>query len=234
MTFPPIRYALFDLDGTLLDSMGIWEDFGANYLRTYGIQAPPSLNTVLRPMSLEQAADYLHEAYLPSVPVSRIQQEVNRMTEDLYTRSVAAKPSAEAFLRKLKERGVPMGVATATDYRSVELALQRLGLFELFDFILTCTQVGSGKDRPDIFHLAAEKFGAPAQEVVVFEDSLYAAKTAKAAGFPVVAVADPYSRHHAEQLKILCDCYLDSFAQWVWEEPQPHLQPEGCFPDQDR
>lgn len=181
---------IFDLDGVLLDSMGIWNDLGARYLRRLGVAPQAGLNEILFSMSMEQGADYLHTHYaLPQSP-AEVQAGIETMLRDFYYDEVQAKAGAGALLAALSARGIPMAAATSSPRAHVTRALERLGLLGYFRCILTTGEVGVSKHEPTIYLLAAEQLGTAPGETVVFEDSLYALKTAKAAGFATVGVYD--------------------------------------------
>ena len=185
-----IRAAVFDLDGVVLDSMSIWKDLGARCLLRRGLTPEPGLGELLFAMSMEQGADYLHTHYaLPQSP-AEVQAGIETMLRDFYYDEVQAKAGAGALLAALSARGIPMAAATSSPRAHVTRALERLGLLGYFRCILTTGEVGVSKQEPTIYLLAAEQLGTAPGETVVFEDSLYALKTAKAAGFPTVGVYD--------------------------------------------
>ena len=178
-----IRGAIFDLDGVLLDSMGIWKDLGARYLRSLHIQPEPGLNEILFAMSMEQGAAYLKEHYPLPQSEAEIGEGIARMLEDYYFYEVPAKPGAAALLNFLAERGIPMAAATSSPRTHVTRALERLGLLPYLQAVFTTGEVGVSKHEPAIYHRAAERLGTAPEETLVFEDSLYALKTARAAGY---------------------------------------------------
>lgn len=209
-----IKGAIFDVDGTLLDSMGIWQDVGARYLtERAGITPEPGLGELLYPMSLEEGAAYVKERYGLSESPEQIRRGVLEIVKEFYDREAPLKEGAEALLRALKENGIPMAAATSSDLELIQAAFQRLGIGGYFREILTCTQVGAGKDRPLIYQKAAELLGSCPEETLVFEDALHAIKTAKAACFTVVGVGDPSNLEQREQIREAADTYADSLAE---------------------
>ena len=205
-----LKGAIFDLDGTLLDSMGLWNTLGERYLNHRGMTAEPGLNEILVRMSLPQGAAYLKEHYPLTVSEQEIMSEVNDLLREDYAKRVQLKPGAKAFLLRLKEHGVKLCVATATDLSLTESALKRLRIREWFDGVLTCRMVGHGKDEPVIYERALALLGTPKEQTAVFEDAVHAAKTAKQAGFPLVGVFDAYEPKTAE-VKALADCYTEEY-----------------------
>lgn len=206
-----LRAAIFDLDGTLLDSMPVWDDLGEKYLLARGKTPRPGLRAELAPLSMVQTAEYLIAQYGISDSVPCIMDQINAMVEDFYLHAAPEKPGVRRLLDYLRAQGVPMCVATATDRPLVEGALERLGLLSYFSGILTCTEVGAGKDRPDIYWAALRHLGADQAHALVFEDALHAIETAKAAGFAVAAIEDESMAAHHERIRALADYYLTSY-----------------------
>ena len=206
-----IRGAIFDLDGVLLDSMGIWEDLGARYLRRLHITPESGLNEVLFPMSMEQGAAYLKAHYPLQQSEAEICGGIARMLKDYYAQEVPAKPGAAALLAFLAERGVFMAAATSSPRAHVTAALDRLGLLPYLKAVFTTGEVG--------YHLAAEWLGTAPEETLVFEDSLYALKTAKTTGFRTVGVLDAHGETDQAGLKEAAEVYLTSLTEFPdhWE-----------------
>lgn len=206
-----IKGAIFDMDGTLLDSMQIWDTMGSRYLMKRGITPKNGLDYYFRTLSLREAAEYYRSEYGLSDTVEFIMDDVNKMTEQFYKYEALAKTGVKSVLEALHAMGVKMCVATATDEYLVKAALERCGLLSFFSKIFTCTDVGAGKNNPLIFEQSLHFLSTPKNETYVFEDSLFAIKTAKAAGFPIVAVADLSSADCAEEIHSLADIYIENF-----------------------
>lgn len=205
-----IKGAIFDMDGTLLDSMYVWDSVGENYLRSIGCQPEEGLKRTLKSMSLYQAGCYLQENYGLKLSYEEIATGINGMVEKAYRQEVLPKEGVVNLLEQLRQKNIPMCVATATDRYLVEAALRRCGILEFFSEIFTCEAVGHGKDEPVIFRQAQAHLGTEKAETAVFEDSLFAAKTAKQDGFFTVAVYDAYEIGQ-EQLRELSDVYLKDY-----------------------
>ena len=205
-----IKGAIFDLDGTLLDSMFIWDTIGEEYLRSLGKEPHEDLKETFMTLTLEEAAEYYREHYGVTLSVKEIVDGVNAMVEQTYRTKVTLKPGISEYLAWLKENGVRMCVATVTDRYLVEETLERLGVRHYFSEIFTCAEVGFGKDKPVIYQKALEHLGTAKDETYVFEDMLFALNTAKTDGFPTVGV---YDRHeaHQDELKELSDYYVLDF-----------------------
>lgn len=209
-----IKGAIFDLDGTLFDSMNMWNSIAEDYLKSRGIKPDEDVREAVRAMSIQQVCEHFCSAYGLTLSQEDIAAGINEMVEDFYFHRVTLKDGAAEALRRLKSRGVKMCVATATDRYLVEAGLRRTGISEYFDRIFTCTEAGAGKDEPDIFLQALNSLGTDIKETVVFEDALYAVRTAKAAGFPVAAFYDESARHQQDELRKLADWYFTSFTEW--------------------
>ena len=205
-----IKGAIFDLDGTLLDSMFIWDTIGEEYLRSLGKEPHEDLKETFMTLTLEEAAVYYRENYGVTLSVGEIVDGVNSMVEQTYRTKVTLKPGISEYLAWLKENRVRMCVATVTDRYLVEETLERLGVRHYFSEIFTCAEVGFGKDKPVIYQKALEHLGTAKEETCVFEDMYFALNTAKTDGFPTVGV---YDRHeaHQDELRGLADYYVLDF-----------------------
>ncbi len=207
-----IRGAIFDVDGTLLDSMFIWDTIGETYLRSIGYEPREKLNEVFKNMSLFQAARYYRTEYGVTLSIDEIMNGVNAMLERYYRFEVLLRPGVAELLAQLQASGVKLCIATATDRYLVEAALERCGVLSCFGAIFTCNEVGHGKDEPDIFEGALRFLGTEKAETVVFDDALYAVRTAKEAGFPVAVIYDSHEKNQ-EGLRALADFYIEDFSQ---------------------
>ncbi len=205
------RYAIFDLDGTILDSMIIWKHLAADYLRLKGISAPTHLAETVKTMSLQQSASYFVEQFRLSNSVEEVKWEMNQLLEEFYYDHVQLKPFVMEYLQALKDQCVRMCIATASPLNHTVGALRRLQVFSYFDFILTCDEVGVGKEQPAIFLQAANRWGVAPSEIMVYEDTLYAIRTAKAAGFYTIGVYDAAAVEDTEAIKQICNGYITSF-----------------------
>ena len=205
-----IQGVIFDFDGTLFDSMFIWDTAGEVYLRSIGKEPEADLQKFLKPMSLLQSAQYIREKYDIPLSVEEIMDGVNRTVEGFYFHSTQPKPGVIDFLEELHRRNIKMCIATATDRYQVEAALQRCKMRHFFSEIFTCTEVGSGKDRPDIFRKAMEHLQTDRSNTAVVEDAYHAAFTAKQDGFMVVGVYDSHESRQQELLQI-ADVFLPDY-----------------------
>ena len=208
-----LQSAIFDMDGTLLDSMYIWDDLGPGLLRRQGIQPAPDLAEKLKVMTLRQGAAYCKEEYRLPQSVDGIVRDIEAQVEDFYRSQVEAKPGVKKFLSLLKMEGVWMYVATATDRHLAEAALRHAGIDGYFRGILTCAEVGQGKDSPEIFERAMRRLQSNKKDTVVFEDALHAIRTARDAGFRICGVYDASSEADQEAIRQLSEYYIRSFEE---------------------
>ena len=210
-----IRGAIFDMDGTLLDSMPIWDNAGALYLASLDIRAEPGLGKRLFPMTVPEAAAYLKQTCALSLSVAQIEEGIRGTVRDFYFFKAELKPGAAGFLQRMQARGIRMAVATVTDRNCTEAALARTGVLGMFDAVLTADEAGCGKDRPDLYLLAARSIGTQPGQTLVFEDALYAARTASSAGFVTVGVFDESGRETQSSLRRECRYYLSDFTDFA-------------------
>ena len=212
-----ITAAIFDVDGTLLDSMPVWNDIGELYLKSLGITGREGLGEALHTMSLEQGAVYLNGEYHLKKQVPEIVAEVLKIVEDFYRLEAPLKPGIKESLEWLREHRVKMAVATSGNRELIEAALVRNGILEYFGKIFTCTETGAGKDEPLVYLEAAQFLGSRPEETLVFEDAFHAAETARKAGFIVAGVYDDSNKENIFQMKQICDFYFDEMGVSVLE-----------------
>lgn len=207
-----IRGAIFDCDGTLFDSMYLYRNFCCRYLAGRGFEPEAELDETVRYMGIMEAAEYIRSTYGIGDTAVQIVQDWNRILERAYFHEIRLRPGVRELLAELHSRNIPMCIATATDRHLVTAALKREKIFDYFRDIITCGEVGAGKERPDVFLRALEILGTDAAFTWVFEDARHAVFTAKKCGFFVCAVFDEDERDHIFEIKEKSDIYLQSFA----------------------
>ena len=208
----PLQGAILDVDGTLLDSMPMWDQLAARYLRSLGLVPEPDLNRKIKNFTVAEAGKYFQEHYGVKASVAEINTGVFQLARQFYVSEVPLKQGVQEFLALLAERRIPMCLATVTDADLVRGALERYGLLPYFKTIITCRGV-TGKDKPEIFLRAQAVLGTDREATYVFEDAYYAMVTARAAGFPVVAVEDASSAGDKDKIKKVADIYVHNLTE---------------------
>lgn len=208
-----IKGAIFDVDGTLLDSMGIWHNAGSDYVKSLGIVPTAEIDEKFMTMPICKTAEYIKAHYNLPKSAEQIMEEVNGLVEDGYYNRVQAKEDIGVFLKKLADKGVEMCVATATDEYLVDAALKRCNIRQYFKKIFTCSMVKKGKNKPDIYRMALDYIKTPKENTVVFEDIVLALNTAKNDGFLTVGVYDKYEKDQ-DGVKSTAHLYMDKYSDF--------------------
>lgn len=206
--------AIFDVDGTILDSMEMWRTTGSRFLRKCGVTPPPDIDRLMFQITLEEGASLFGEKFGIEGTPEEIKARVLQMVRDDYRYRLSCKPGVVDVIRELYSAGIPLCVATATDRELILPAFERLGLLPFFREIFTCGELGVSKRSPDIYLQAAERLGTPPEKTLVFEDVLHAVRSAASVGFPVVAIYDKNAEPEKETIRTIASLYLDSFADW--------------------
>lgn len=220
MIFQDKSAFLFDLDGTLVDSMWIWKSIDIEYLGRFGLELPEDLGSSIEGMSFSETALYFKERFSIPDSVEEMKADWNRMAWLKYTREVPLKPGIREFLTLYRGRGVKMAVATSNSRELAEAVLAAHGLTEFFDVIVTGCEVFHGKPWPDIYLAAAEKLGVKAGECLVFEDIVAGIQAGKNAGMQVAAVEDEYSLYQSKEKKEMADYYIADYNLLLAEESE--------------
>jgi HAD superfamily hydrolase (TIGR01509 family) len=186
---------------------------GKDYLIKKGINPPDNLYEIISAMSMIETATYFQEAFKIDLSTDEIIKEVKKMIEDKYRYDFKLKPYVKEYLQKLENENSIMCIATATPLKLAEAALKRNGIIKYFSFIISCDEVGVGKNKPDIFYLAANKLNAKPSEIAVYEDADFALITAKEAGFYTIGVYDDYFKNARKDIELISDIYIESFKE---------------------
>ena len=210
-----IKGIIFDIDGVVLDSMSIWNDLGARYLRSLNVEPEEGLNEILFSMSMEQGADYLKEHYKLKRSTASILNGIQDMLRDFYYYEVPAKPGAKELMEFLKEKGMRITAATSSPRSHIEKALTRNKLLRYVEVIYTTGEIGISKHSPDIYNKAASYMKLTPAEVLVLEDSLYALKTAKEAGYKTVGVYDKEGETDQAGVEATGDVYIRNLTELI-------------------
>ena len=211
-----IRGVIFDLDGTLLDSMWMWGEVAERYLRSHGAAPRPGIREILRTLNAIEEAQYYIDEYGVNLSTDEIIADRKKMMLEFYSNEVRIKTGVMPVLEALRERGIKMCITTATERELMEPALTFNGITGFFERLFTCDEEDTSKKSPDIFICAAEYMGTDITETLVVEDALFAMETAKKAGFIVAGVYDKSSDDEQDKIKAFCDYY--------WKDPGGMLE----------
>jgi len=208
-----IKGAIFDLDGTLVDSMWVWSQIDIDYLKMKGYSMPENLRNEISHLSFSQTAVYFKETFNLDDSIAKISDDWHNMAFNHYSNNVKLKLGVKDFLNSLKSFKIKIALATSNSIPLLEACLKNNGIYDYFDSITTTDEVSNGKDCPDVYLLAANKLGINPRDCLVFEDILPAVQSAKAANMKVIAVEDTECVDSKEDLIKYADKYIHSFVE---------------------
>ncbi len=203
-----IEAVIFDLDGSLVDSMWMWRSIDIEYLGKFGIPLPENLQSQIEGMSFSETAVYFKEHFAIPDSIEKIKADWNRMAWDKYTNEVPLKPGIPEFLEGCKRNGIQLGIATSNSRELVENIAEVHKLRNYFSCIMTGCDVERGKPAPDIYLAVAKALNVSPEYCLVFEDIIPGILAGKNAGMRVCAVEDTYSIPDRAQKEELADYYI--------------------------
>lgn len=203
-----IKGAIFDMDGTLLDSMEYWNTVGIDYLERQGIDFDDAKENYVLHVGILRFTEYCNEKYGLNKTYEEVLVALHDIIAEKYNTVVRLKQGALEMLEKFKQNGVKMCIATATEQKEAMGVLKRLGVLDYFSEVLTTTIVGKDKNSPLIYEVALEHLGTSKEETYIFEDAWYAINTAHNAGFKVIGIEDKNTVVPTEEIVPLCDHFL--------------------------
>ena len=206
-----IKAVIFDLDGSLVDSMWIWKDIDIEYLGRFGIEIPDGLQKDIEGKSFSETAVYFKERFQIPDSLEQMKEDWNQMAWDKYVNEVMLKPGAGDFLNYCIDHGIKLGIATSNSRALVEAVADARGFGKNFDCIMTACEVEKGKPSPDIYLAVADRLGVDPVQCLVFEDITAGIMAGKNAGMRVCAVEDTYSLHQTGDKKKLADYYIRDY-----------------------
>ncbi len=206
-----VKAVIFDLDGTLVDSMGIWKEIDIEYLGKRGHELPEDLQRSIEGMSFSETAHYFKERFQLEDTIDEIKSAWNQMAWDKYSNEILFKTGAKEFVHFLKNNGIKTGIATSNSIELVQAVLRNHDMEQHFDSIHTSCEVKQGKPAPDIYELVAKDLEVNPSECLVFEDIPQGIMAGKNAGMKVCAVSDTYSESVVEKKKELSDYYINDY-----------------------
>lgn len=207
-----IQAVIFDIDGTLVDSMGVWHDIDIEYFKLLEIPMPPTIQKDIEGMSFTETAVYFKETFrIEEKTVEDIKLDWIRMAQEKYLYEIKAKPGAKEYISFLKEKGIKIGCATSNDRNLAMAALQPHGWTSKVDALRTACEVNAGKPAPDIYLKVAAELGVAPENCLVFEDIPNGMRAGKAAGMTVIGVEDERAKKYKEEIDRICDYFIKDY-----------------------
>lgn len=209
-----IEAVIFDLDGTLVDSMWIWPEVDIQYMKKYNLTPPASFHKDIEGRSYTETAQYFLDTF-PSLSctVEDVKKEWVEMTYTLYATKVPLKPGAEEFLKDMREQGILLGIATSNARELVDITLKALHIREFFSAVRTSCEVAAGKPAPDVYLKVAEDLHVSPQKCLVFEDVVNGIEAGKNAGMRVCAVDDAFTRPDEAEKREKADYFIRDYCE---------------------
>lgn len=205
-----IKGAVFDLDGTLVDSLMLWDVLWDAFGKKYGVEnfrPSEEADKAIRTMTLKDGMQMMHDLYKIGESGKDLLEEANRIIRKFYSEEVELKPGVREFLEQCKSLGIKMCIASATGPKLLQMAIDHCEIGHYFSDVLSCATIGKGKDQPDIYLAAMQRFGTSLDDTCVFEDSAVAIDTAHKIGMKTVAIYDKFN-YGQEQMKATADVYI--------------------------
>lgn len=205
------KAVIFDLDGTLVDSMWMWKAIDVEYLARFGLTCPDDLQKEIEGMSFSETALYFKERFQLRETLDEIKDAWIQMSIEKYRREVALKPGARAFLEYISGQGLAAGIATSNGIAMVDAVLDALDIRRYFKVVATACEVAAGKPAPDIYLSVADRLQVAPEDCIVFEDVPAGIRAGKSAGMTVFAVEDDFSLDMKEEKERLADYYIRDY-----------------------
>jgi HAD superfamily hydrolase (TIGR01509 family) len=208
-----IKGIIFDLDGTMVDSMWMWRKIDEEFMEARGLDMTDELERDIEGMSFRETAEY----FVNHFPLRETAEDMMDiwvdMAIDKYRHEVPVKPGLMEFLAEMKRRDIPMGIATSNARPLVHAVMDAHGLYDYIDVVISANEAPHGKPAPDVYLMAAGRLGLAPEDCLVFEDIPQGIRAGLAAGMRVCAVSDEYSRNQEQEKRALAHFYIDSYDQ---------------------
>lgn len=209
-----IKAVIFDLDGTLVDSMWMWKSIDVEYLGKKGIAVPADIQAFqeeLEGMGFTETAVFFKNRFQIEDSLEEIKKTWILMAEEKYCKEVPLKPGVREFLEELKNRNIPVGISSSNSRDLIVTVLKAHGIEKYFDCITTCCEVPNSKPAPDVYLKTAEGLKAEPKDCLVFEDVPMGIMAGKNSGMQVCAVEDAYSKRQEAEKRRLADYYIEDY-----------------------
>ena len=207
-----MKYYLFDFDGTLVDSMPAYVKVMLDILDENNIEYGNDIIKIITPLGFLGTAKYFKEIGV-NLTIEEMAKKMGEYAIEAYTYHIPAKKNVIDTLKQLKEQGAHLNVLTASPHITLDICLKRLGIYDMFENVWSCDDFGTTKADPEIYKKAAEKIGAPVEEILFLDDNYNADKTAKEAGMKVCGVFDESSKDSTDEIKEVSDFYITDFIE---------------------
>ncbi len=209
-----IKGIIFDLDGTLIDSMGIWYDTDRKFLKEHGVNNPPEdISERVKKLTVDKSAELFIKEFSLDCTVEYIIERIEEIVRNEYMFNIPLKSGVAETLEFLDTKKIPYGVATVTYKNLAESVLKRLKIYDCMKFLMTSAEFPKGKKSPDIYLKCAEIMKLPSENILVIEDSLHCIETAKNAGFITAGVYDKLSEKDIEKISSISDYYFYTLSE---------------------
>ena len=208
-----IKAIIFDMDGTLIDSLDVWAESDRIFLEELGLPYNTSVSQAMKKMHYNSACDYIKETYSLEMPSEEIGKRIMEIVRDSYMHTIPLKPNVYEYLTAQQKKGIKMCVATSNDKGLAVGALKNLGIYDMMEFVITSDEVGIGKETPAIFIKAAEMLGFEPSETLVLDDSVHAVESAKSGGCIVGGVYGGKFADEFELIKKKADFTITDFGE---------------------
>ena len=207
-----IEAIIFDIDGTLMDSMCVWTDIDDIFLEKYGLEEPEGFHEGMEGKSYSETAQYFLDLF-PTLPHTRedLEQEWHEMAYEFYAKKLTLKPGAYEFIKEMHEKGIKLGIATSNSRDLAEAGLSNNGVYEYMDSFWTACEAKAGKPNPAVYLCVAKDLGVEPSKCLVFEDGPMGILAGKNAGMTVWAVDEAVSAAQEAKKRELADYYIKDY-----------------------
>lgn len=215
-----VKACIFDLDGTLIDSMGLWEGVDEEYFAMHNVPLPADYQKMIDGLSIVEIAVMTKEKFGFKETVEEMLDHWNKMAYYKYAHEIQAKPGAYEFLQKCKEKGIKIGVATSNSIPLYSAVAKNLKFDEMMEAVVTGEDVKNGKPDPESYLKVAGKLGVDPKDCLVFEDLVVGIQSGIAAGMKTCAIYDKFSENQDEERRKLADYYFKDFWEVIKSEKE--------------